>query len=601
MAHQPESIGREKKYKWCEWVLVLTMIVLFMRLFDLQILRGDEMRKLSEQNRVRIKKILAPRGAIFDRTGKLLASTRPSFNLYIIPEDIRDFNQTVDGISQLLNINRDEIIEKLKDARDFPSSFPVKIESDMSMDEVAKVESNKFYLPAVVIQIEPKRSYPYNTMLSHVLGYVSEINPDELKSPEYENYAVGDAIGKFGLERMYEKYLRGVDGEERVEVDASGREVGVLDRKEPVSGDSLYLNIDMDVQTTVERALEEKKGGAVVADPRTGGVLALVSHPAFDPNQLTSGSREYWQTIATDESHPLQNRVTQGRFPPGSTFKPLVALAALEKGVINENTTFGCPGHFAFGGHVFKCWQKRGHGAVAVHKGIVQSCDVFFYNVGLRVGVDSIHQMAQLIGITKPTGIDLPGEKSGLVPSTEWKKRTYGQKWYEGETVSVAIGQGAVWLTPIGLMQLASFVGNEGVAFKPQIVNRIVSPKGKVVKKFDPVMSANVKLKKENITLVKEAMKGVVNEPGGTAYSNARLDSVSISGKTGSAQSGTGGADHAWFIAFAPSDEPSVAMGILVEHGLHGASAASPIAKAVAQTVFREPPKEIKSAALDAH
>ncbi len=288
MAHQPESIGREKKYKWCEWVLVLTMIVLFMRLFDLQILRGEEMRRLSEQNRVRIKKILAPRGAIFDRTGKLLANTRPSFNLYLIPEDIRDFSQTVDGISRLLNINRDEIIEKLKDARDFPSSFPVKIESDMSMDEVAKVESNKFYLPAVVIQIEPKRNYPYNTMLSHVLGYVSEISPDELKSPEYENYAVGDAIGKFGLERMYEKYLRGVDGEERVEVDASGREVGVLDRKEPVSGNSLYLNIDMDVQTTVESALEGKKGAP--SSP-TRALAASSPSSATPPSTRTSSPR----------------------------------------------------------------------------------------------------------------------------------------------------------------------------------------------------------------------------------------------------------------------------------------------------------------------
>ena len=233
------------------------------------------------------------------------------------------------------------------------------------MDQVAKVEANKFYLPGVVIQIEPKRNYPYNTMLSHVLGYVSEISTEELKTPEYKNYAMGDAIGKFGLERMYEKYLRGVDGEKRVEVDASGKEVRVLDTKEPVSGNSLYLNIDMEVQTTVEHALEGKKGGAVIADPRTGGVLALVSHPAFDPNQLTSGSREYWKTIATDPSHPLQNRVIQGRFPPGSTFKPLVALAALEKGVINENTTFVCPGHFSFGGHVFKCWQKRGHGSVS--------------------------------------------------------------------------------------------------------------------------------------------------------------------------------------------------------------------------------------------
>jgi penicillin-binding protein 2 len=320
-----------------------------------------------------------------------------------------------------------------------------------------------------------------------------------------------------------------------------------------------------------------------------------VSHPAFDPNQLTSGSREYWKAIATDTSHPLQNRVIQGRYPPGSTFKPLVALKALEKGVVSEKTTFICPGHFSFGGHVFKCWQKKGHGSVSVHKGIVESCDVFFYNTGLKLGVDSIHEMADAMGITKPTGIDLPGEKSGLVPSTKWKMKNFGQKWYEGETVSVAIGQGAVWLTPLGLLQLTSFIANEGVTFRPRIVNRIVSPEGKVVTVFSPVMDAQVTLKKQAIAIVKEAMKGVVNEPGGTAYSTARLQEVSISGKTGSAQSTDGGADHAWFIAFAPSDAPSIAMAILVEHGLHGASAAAPIAKAVAQKVFKEQ-KEIKQA-----
>ena len=596
----PLLTTREKRYKWCKRVLLLTLIVLTMRLFDLQILQGDEMRRLSDQNRVRIKKIVAPRGTIFDRTGKILADTRPSFNLYLIPEDIKDFTQTIDGLVGLLHVERDEVMECLKEARDLPPSYPVKIESDMSMDQVAKVEANKLYLPGVSIQIEPKRNYPYGTMLAHVLGYVSEISAEELKMKDYKNYSRGDAIGKFGLERMYEKYLRGLDGQQRVEVDAFGNEVMALETKDPVSGDNLYLNVDMDVQTTVEHALEGKNGGAVVADPRTGGVLALVSHPAFDPNQLTSGSRDYWKAIATDPSHPLQNRVIQGRFPPGSTFKPLVALAALEKGVIDEHTSFTCPGHFAFGGRVFKCWQKRGHGSVSVHKGIVQSCDVFFYNTGWKVGVDSIHDMASLMGITTPIGVDLPGEKSGLVPSTEWKKRTYGQKWYEGETVSVAIGQGAVWLTPIGLMQLASFIGNEGVTFKPQIVNRIVSPGGDVVKRFEPMMKTNVKLNKRNISLVKEAMKGVVNEPGGTAYSSARLENVSMSGKTGSAQSGTGGGDHAWFIAFAPSDSPSVAASILVEHGLHGASAAAPIAKAIAETMFGQP-APMRSAALNAH
>ena len=325
MQEQPETTAREKKYKWCERILVFTVIILCMRLFDLQILKGEEMKRLSEQNRVRIKKILAPRGTIFDRTGKILADTRPSFNLYIVPEDIKDFNQTVDGLAQLLDIDREDIIERLKDARDFPSSFPVKVESDMSMDQVAKVEANKFYLPGVVIQIEPKRNYAYGPMLSHALGYVSEISPEELKTAEYKKYSIGDTIGKFGLERMYEKYLRGVDGEKRVEVDASGKEVRTLDIKEPVSGHSLYLNIDMDVQATVEKALEGRQGGAIVSDPRTGAVLALVSHPAFDPNELTSGSREYWQKIATDPSHPSRTGLPRAGSPrarPSSRWWP---------------------------------------------------------------------------------------------------------------------------------------------------------------------------------------------------------------------------------------------------------------------------------------
>lgn len=597
---------QEKKYKWCKRILVFAIIILFMRLFDLQMLKGEEMKRLSEQNRVRVKKILAPRGTIFDRKGRILGNTRPSFNLYVVPEDIRDFSETIDGLVDLLDLDRDEVLAKLKDARDFPSSFAVKIESDMSMDQVAKVEANKFYLPGVSIQIEPKRNYPFGELMAHTLGYVSEVSNEELKTAEYKGkYAPGDPIGKFGLERMYEKYLRGADGEKRVEVDASGREVRVLDIKEPVSGNGIYLNIDLDVQQALEQGLygkdkAHKAGGGVVSDPRTGGVLAIASHPAFDPNQLTSGSKEYWKVIATDPAHPLQNRAIQGRFPPGSTFKPLVALAALEKGEINEHTTFGCGGGFGFGGHYFKCWQKKGHGSVAVHKGIVESCDVFFYNTGLRLGVDAIHEMAEKIGITKPTGIDLPGEKSGFVPSTAWKMKTFGQKWYPGETPSVAIGQGADWLTPIGLMQLSSFMANEGVTFKPQIVNRVVSADGKVIKVFDPVMTTNVKVSKEAIRLVKDALKGVVEEPRGTAHANCFSTKVSISGKTGSAQSGTGGADHALFIAYAPSDAPEVSMGILVEHGLHGASAASPVARAVAEVLYyQKHPEEMPQPAPD--
>ncbi|MBP6940608.1 MAG: penicillin-binding protein 2 [Syntrophorhabdaceae bacterium] len=578
------------KFKWCNLILIITMTVLLIRLWDLQIMRGSEMRKLSEQNRIRVKKVIAPRGIIYDRSGRVLADTRPSFNVYITPEDIKDFSQTVDGLAKLLDVDRDDVIDKLKAASRMPPSFPVKIKSDIPMDEVAKIEANRVYIPGASIQIEPKRNYPYGKMLAHTLGYVSEINDEELKTKEYKDYSPGDYIGKYGLEKNYENYLRGADGEKRVEVDARGREVRTLDIIEPTAGNSLHLNIDMDLQEVVENSMENKKGGCVAIDPKTGGVLVLASRPAFDPNKFASGiTKEDWKAIALDKTHPLQNRVTQGRYPPGSTFKIALALKALELGIINERTTFLCRGGFPFGNRVFRCWKKGGHGNVAVHRAIVESCDVFFYNVGLKLGIDRIHEVASSIGLGKLTGIDLPGEKQGLVPSAEWKKKTYGQPWFDGETVSVAIGQGAVWLTPIQLAQLASFVANDGVTFRPQLVNKVVSPEGKVLKVFEHVMNSNIKLKKETLKLVKDGMRGVVNEPGGTAY-GSRLQNVAMCGKTGTAQTASldkGGHDHAWFIAYAPSEEPAIAITALVEHGGHGSSAAAPIAKAITENLFR--------------
>jgi penicillin-binding protein 2 len=580
------------KYKWCKLVLIVTMVVLSLRLWDLQIMRGSEMRKLSEQNRIRIKKVIAPRGVMFDKLGRVLADTRPSFNLYITPEDIKDFTQTVDGLAKLMDIDREEILDKLKMASGFPPSFPVKIKSDVTKDELAKVEAHRVYLPGVNIQIEPKRNYPYGKMMAHMLGYVSEIGGEELKVKENKDYSPGDYIGKYGLERTYEKYLRGVDGEKRVEVDAMGREVRTLDVIEPTAGNSLYLNVNLDVQQVVENALENKRGGAVVLDPKTGGVIALVSRPSFDPNRFTSGiTKADLKAISVDPGKPLMNKATQGGYPPGSTFKMVSALKALELGIVNERTSFSCGGSFSFGNHSFKCWKKGGHGSVSVHRAIVQSCDVYFYNVGVKLGVDRIHEMSEAIGLGPKTGIDLPGEIRGLVPSTEWKRKTYKQPWYEGETVSVAIGQGAVWLTPIQLVQLSAFVANEGVTFKPQIVNKVVSPEGKVIKVFEPVMKTNVKLRKEVFAAVREGMKGVVNEPGGTAY-GSRVQNINMSGKTGTAQRGSLDkakhlADHAWFIAYAPAEDPSLAISVLVEGGRHGSSESAPIAKAITQTVFK--------------
>jgi penicillin-binding protein 2 len=579
------------KYKWCTLVLVITMTVLLIRLWDLQIMRGAEMRKLSEQNRIRIKKIVAPRGIIYDRMGKVLADTRPSFNIYLTPEDIRDFSQTVDGLARLIACDREEIIEKMKAASGMPPSFPIKIKSDIPMDEVARVEAHRVYIPGISIQIEPKRNYPYAASFAHVIGYVSEVSDEELKDKKkYKDYSPGDYIGKYGLERAYENDLRGVDGEKRVEVDAIGREVRTLDVIDPIPGNSLHLNLDLDLQLSADKALETRKGAAVALNPKTGGVLVLASRPGFDPNLFASGiSKTDWQKIALDKLHPLQNRAIQGGYPPGSTFKILLALRALDLGIINERTTFSCGGGFAYGNRVFKCWKKGGHGSVSVHRAIVESCDVFFYNVGLRLGVDRIHDFGNTLGLGRITGIDLPNEQKGLLPSTEWKKKRYNQPWYEGETVSVAIGQGAVWLTPIQLAMLSSFVAGDGKNYKPQIVNRIVSTEGKVIKTFEPVVNADVKLKPGVLTIVKDGMRGVVNEPGGTAGAS-KVQNVLMSGKTGTAQAGSDKVrlgDHAWFIAYAPSDDASVAMAILVEHGLHGSSAAAPIAKGITETLFK--------------
>ncbi|MCX5807340.1 MAG: penicillin-binding protein 2 [Proteobacteria bacterium] len=587
-----DTTRESRKYKCCKWLLIITIIVLAIRLWDLQIMKGSEMRKLSEQNRIRIKKVIAPRGIIYDRTGKIMADTRPSFNMYITPEDIRDFNQTVDGLAKLINIDREDIIDKMKIASSFPPSFPVRIKSDISMDEVAKIEANRVYLPGVTIQIEPKRNYPYGKMIAHMLGYVSEISDEEVKNKAFKDYSPGDNIGRYGLERAYETYLRGKDGEKRVEVDAMGREVRTLETIEPIPGYSLYLNVNLDIQLAVENAFENKKGGCVVVETKTGAVLALTSRPSFDPNKFASGiTKEDWKNIITDKMHPLLNRVTQGKYPPGSTFKIVSAMKVLEEGLINEKTGFSCRGGFFFGNRIFKCWKKGGHGSVSIHRGIVESCDVFFYNVGLKLGVDRIHEMSEIIGLGKITGIDLPGEINGLVPSTAWKQKAYGQPWYEGETVSVSIGQGAVCLTPIQLVQLSAFVANEGVNFKPQIVNRIVSSEGKTIKTFEPVMNANAKFKKDVFRIVKEGMQGVVNEPSGTAY-GSRLQNINMSGKTGTAQSvgekGKNLGDHAWFIAFAPAEEPTISISVLVEHGGHGSSVSAPIAKIVTENYFKE-------------
>jgi penicillin-binding protein 2 len=564
------------------------------------------MRVLSERNRVRIKKIPAPRGTIYDRNGVVLADTRPAFNLYLIPEDIRDFSETVDGLSGLLGIPREEIMSRLKQARGFPPSFPVLIKSDISMDEVAKVEAHRIFLPGVTVQMEPKRFYPHGDRLAHVLGYVSEISPEELKMEHYKDYSAGDIIGKYGIERIYEKYLRGKDGEKRVEVDATGRETRILETREPVPGNDLFLNIDFDLQRAAEDALDGKAGAVVVLNPRNGEVLALASRPSFDPNSLVSGLTDrQWRELISDPRYPLQNRAIQGRYPPGSIFKLVLAMKALEDGLADESTSSFCGGGMRYGNRFFRCWKEKGHGRVNLHRAIVESCDTFFYQLGLRLGIDRIHEFAGKIGLTSKTGIDLPDEKPGFVPSTEWKLKRFHVPWFEGETLSVAIGQGPVWLTPLGLCQLAAFIANEGIVFRPRVVKKIVSREGRTILAFEPETLLDVRLKEKTAKFIKEATSGVVNERSGTAYAS-HLEDVEMCGKTGTAQvasleKGKHLGDHAWFIAFAPRDDPAIAISVLVERGGHGASAAAPIAKLITQSFVNKNSKRFLARTQDSY
>jgi penicillin-binding protein 2 len=463
----------------------------------------------------------------------------------------------------------------------------VMIKQELSPGDIAFVESHRDAdtYPEMELVQNQRRLYPRNGLAAHAIGYVGEISEQELDAPEFIKYSQGDIIGKAGLERQYNDLLMGVDGQRRVVVDSSGRERQVLESKEATPGHSLQLTLDLDLQAVAELALEGKKGAVVALDPRNGEVLAMVSRPAFDPNAFaTHVSADYWKELTSGNDNPMLNRAIQAQFAPGSTFKPIVALAGLETGTIDEHTDFYCPGGATFFGRYFKCWQKKGHGTVDVHRGIVQSCDVFFYNLGNKLGIDAIAKYAEMAGIGEKTGIDLPGEAEGLMPSTKWKLRTQREKWYAGETISVAIGQGAVTVTPLQLASAIGGIASGGAWYRPHLVKTAAEPEPR-----------RAELKEESVAAIVSGMYGVVNE-GGTGAS-ARIEGVELSGKTGSAQrvsnelrkSGKLDADESkdngWFVGFAPRQNPEIVVAVLLEGGEHGALAA-PVARDIIKSYF---------------
>jgi penicillin-binding protein 2 len=578
-------------------------------MWHLQVIRGDELRQRSENNSVRLRKIKPLRGLVLDTNGHVLVDNQPSFDIMFVPNRAKNINDVAYKLKTLLAARDMELstdIPPLGKRRWFP---PVKLEKNISMEKLAIVETHAPDLPGVTVEVVPIRQYIRGEMLAHVIGYTGEISPEELKKDTDGSLSVGDIIGKDGLEKYLDQYIKGRSGAEQVEVNVLGKEVKVIGKIEPVSGYNIVLTIDSFLQKIAWDALKDKAGAVVVLDPRDGAVLALVSSPSFDPNLFNGGiSFEDWDNLSNNPSHPMGNRAISGQYPPGSTYKLIVAAAALEEGLITPDTSFNCNGAFELGNRTYKCWQKHGHGRVNLHRAIVESCDVYFYNVGKLVGVDKLAEYARGFGLGQLTGIDLPREKSGLIPTKEWKQSKFGEAWQMGETISISIGQGFDLVTPIQLVNAYSALANGGTLYKPRIVKQIEMADGRVLKSFEPEQKSRIPLSKKNIDILSYAFWGVVNEKGGTGYALKRKEE-DVCGKTGTAQVvglpdddkarkrrilSAKFRDHALFVCFAPYKNPEIAIAVIAENAGHGGSAAAPIARKIIDAYFERKNSEHK-------
>ena len=575
-------------------LVTLVFCLLVMRLYYLQIVRGKHFSRLAEDNRISLIRVRAPRGIVYDRHGNVLVTNRPSFSVSLDLDTVRnrDLDDTIGAVSAALGLDREELSHKVRAGESYRRFEPVRVKDDVSRAEVAALEALRYEYPGVLVEVEPRRSYPQGTLASHVLGYVGQINVAELKARAEFGYRMGDYIGKLGIEKELDAELKGRDGFQQMEVDSLGRGIKVLSSVPPIPGHSVTLTIDLALQQVAEELLTGISGAVVAIDPRDGSVLAAASSPAIDPNSFSHGlSQEEWDRLSHDERHPLQNRIVQAQYPPGSVFKILTAIAALESGAITPATTFSCRGAMHYGNRDFRCWKKEGHGTISLHRALVESCDVYFYQVGLKTGIDEIARVAREFGLGKATGLELGSESQGLIPDSAWKRRVRKEPWYSGETLSAAIGQGYDLVTPVQAAVLVATVANGGTVYRPHLIRRVADVSGEIVRNGAAIVEHTVRLKPETLTAIREGLWGVVNEPGGTA-SGARVPGLFVAGKTGTAQvvrmasrgerqTLTGGEsrDHAWFVCYASNGPVQVAIAVIVEHGGHGGSVSAPIAR----------------------
>jgi penicillin-binding protein 2 len=584
--------------------VLAAFVVLFIRLIYLQVIMGDEYRRLSLNNSIRLQSIDPPRGRLYDRNSDLLVDNRPSFDVNITLKDAEPLQRTLAKLSRHLQTPADTLLLQIKRTRGASAYQPRLLKQDVGRNTLAAIEVNKFNLPGVSVDVNLRRHYIYGRMAAHLIGYLSEISPAELKSGSYPDSRSGDLIGKFGAEKVYENSLRGKRGGRQVEVNANGLVVRILKTVDAEPGHYVFLTIDQRLQHRTEALLDGVVGAAVAIEPGTGQILALASRPSFDQNVFVGGiSHEQWDSLISNPFRPMSNRAIQGEYPPGSTYKIITALAGLEEGVIDDQTTFNCPGYYRFGNRVYRCWKKGGHGKVDIIKAVEESCDVFFYQVGQRLGVDRLAWYAKAFGLGSPTGIFLDQEAHGLIPTAAWKKKRTGIPWQGGETLSIAIGQGFNLATPLQMAVLAATVGNGGNRYRPMILSSIKLADGQILQKNEPRLTGKLPISPVNLDLVKLGLWKVVNGENGTAR-GSRLADIDMSGKTGTSQVISRKKDetiseedvpihlraHAWFVAYAPSEQPTIAVAVVVEHGEHGSGAAAPIAREMIKTYLRKPP-----------
>lgn len=606
LCNGPEPVDYRQKLKFVIILVGIALSILLIRLWYLQVIKADELKARSENNAVRFRKIKPLRGLIMDRNKMVMVDNFPSFDVLYLPTKGVNHEFLISKIKEIYKTKSLDYSPDQPFPRNLKPYLPVRLEKNVSMEKVALLETNSIDLPGVYIEVTPVRLYKGGEMIAPVIGYTGEVSKEELEKSK-DDQSPGDITGKSGIEKVLDPYVRGRRGNELVEVNVYGKVIKNLGRIDPVPGSDVMLTLDARLQKTAWEAFDGKSGAAVAMDPRDGSILAMVSLPSFDPNLFNSGiAVDEWNKLQQNPLNPLSNKAISGQYPPGSTYKMIVAAAALEEGIITPETRISCSGSFTLGNRSYRCWKKNGHGSVNLHQALVQSCDVYFYTVGRMLGVDKIARYARQFGLGETTGIEIAHERKGIVPTRDWKLTRMKEPWQPGETISISIGQGFNLTTPLQLAQSYSALANGGTLWQPHLVRRIALPDGSPGKEYQPQKKGELKLSPQTMQFLNRALWGVVNEPGGTG-SAARVPDKDVCGKTGTSQviglPQTDKArrrqkiavihqDHALFVCYAPVNNPEIAIAVIAENAGGGGAVAAPIARKILNAYFENKKEE---------